>query len=209
MRGSFTTGSHTRMANVVSPFQDPGERTRAGVFGMACFLISLAMIFIASILAVVVVRLQDPDAWADGGLGLPGALLASTGLLVVSSGTMAVAGRAAARGDDDRLARWMTATLALAIGFLVLQGVAWFELLERGARIDSNLWAWTIYVLTGLHAAHVLGGLVPMIVTTRRARRRAYTIEDHRGVVYVAMYWHFLDGAWIALYATLAWATWW
>ena len=48
-----------------------------------------------------------------------------------------------------------------------------------------------------------------MIVTTRRARRREYTVEDHRGVVYVAMYWHFLDGAWIALYATLAWATSW
>jgi heme/copper-type cytochrome/quinol oxidase subunit 3 len=42
-----------------------------------------------------------------------------------------------------------------------------------------------------------------MLIVTARALRGAYGPEDHRGIVYCAMYWHFLDGAWIVLYATL------
>ena len=76
-----------------------------------------------------------------------------------------------------------------------------------GVGIQSNLWAWTFYVLTALHALHVLGGILPMAVVTRNALQHRYTPENHRGVTYVGMYWHFLDVAWLGLYATLWWAT--
>ena len=196
------------MANIVSPFDDPKERATAGVFGMACFIISLAMVFLATILAVVVVRLQDPGPWPPGGkVGLPPFLLASTVVLLVSSVTMIAADRAARVGDAPSLSRWMTVTFVLAVGFLVTQGIAWWELIDLGIGIDSNLWAWTFYVLTALHALHVLGGIVPMALVTRHARRHGYSVENHRGVTYGGMYWHFLDVAWVGLYATLWWAT--
>ena len=196
------------MANIVSPFEDPGERAKAGVFGMVCFIISLVMVFMATILAVVVVRLQSPGPWPPGGkVGLPPILLASTIVLIFSSGTMFAAARSARVGDARRLARWMVVTFVLAILFLVAQGVAWWQLLERGVGLDSNLWAWTFYVLTALHALHVLGGIIPMAVVTEHACRHGYTVENHRGVTYVGMYWHFLDVAWIGLYATLWWVT--
>ena len=196
------------MANMVSPFEDPVERANAGVFGMACFIISLVMVFAATILAVVVVRLQDPGPWPPGGeVGLPPVLLASTVVLVISSGTMIAASRAARVGDGPGLARWMIATFTLAIVFLAAQGIAWWELLDLGIGLDTDLWAWTFYVLTALHALHVLGGIIPMAVVTQRARRREYSVENHRGVTYVGMYWHFLDVAWLGLYATLWWAT--
>ena len=118
----------TVMANIVSPFDDPKERATAGIFGMACFIISLVMVFGATILAVVVVRLQDPGAWPPGGnVGLPPMLLASTVVLLISSGTMYGANRAAREGDARPLARWMTITFGLAILFLVTQGMAWWE----------------------------------------------------------------------------------
>jgi cytochrome c oxidase subunit 3 len=97
----------------------------------------------------------------------------------------------------------MLATLALAIAFLVAQGFAWRELLQQQLTVSDSLYGWTFYVLTGLHALHVLGGLPPMVITTVRAARAAYTPEDHRGIAYCAMYWHFLDGVWLVLYATL------
>jgi len=196
------------MANIVSPFEDPKERATAGVIGMACFIISLVMVFGATILAVVAVRLQNPGPWPPGGdVGLPPVLLASTVVLIFSSGTMIAATRAAEVGDARSLARWMTAPFVLAILFLVAQGIAWGELIDLGVGIDSNLWAWTFYVLTALHALHVLGGIVPMGVVTQHALRHRYSVENHRGVTYVGMYWHFLDVAWLGLYATLWWAT--
>ena len=97
----------------------------------------------------------------------------------------------------------MVATLSLALVFLVVQALAWREMYSQNLAISDNLYGWTFYVLTGLHAAHVLGGLPPMVVTTVRASRGAYTPENHRGIAYCAMYWHFLDAVWVLLYATL------
>lgn len=196
------------MAEIVSPFEDPRERHRAGVFGMLAFIVSLAMLFAATILGVVVVRLGDDGTWPPADLpGLPGLLAWGTVVLVVSSGTMWLADAAARRGDAPRLARWMIATFLLGLVFLVLQALAWWDLIAASVAITDHLYAWTIYVLTALHALHVLGGLGPMAVVVRRACRHGYTVDDHRGVTFIGLYWHFLDLAWLGLYATLLWAT--
>jgi heme/copper-type cytochrome/quinol oxidase subunit 3 len=198
------------MAHIVTPFDDPAERARAGVFGMLAFIASLAMIFAATILGVVVVRLEDDGTWPPVGLpGLPSVLAWSTIVLLVSSGTMWMATRAARVGDARRLARWMTATFALAIVFLALQGWAWWRLVEASVDLTDHLYAWTVYVLTALHALHVLGGIGPMAVVTWNAIGHRYSVENHRGVTYVGLYWHFLDLAWLGLYGTLFWATHW
>jgi len=198
------------MAHIVTPFDDPAERARAGVFGMLAFIASLAMIFASTILGVVVIRLEDDGVWPPVGLpGLPALLAWSTVVLLASSGTMWLADRAARRADAPWLARWMTATFGLALVFLGLQAVAWWQLIDASVGIADHLYAWTIYVLTALHALHVLGGIGPMAIVLRNARRGRYTRENHRGVTYVGLYWHFLDLAWLGLYATLIWATHW
>jgi cytochrome c oxidase subunit 3 len=195
------------MANLVSPFEDPSARLSAGRFGMLIFIASLAMIFAASILAVMVVRFDDDGVWPPAGMpALPVTLLWSTIVLLASSATQVLASRAANRGDVRGLRRWMIITLALAIAFLAMQGWAWSDLVDRGLDFSQHLYAWTFYFLTGLHAIHVIGGVIPMCFVTARAVRLGYTREDHRGVAYVAMYWHFLDVAWIILYLTLLWA---
>lgn len=195
------------MANLVSPFEDPSARLSAGRFGMLIFIASLAMIFAASILAVMVVRFDDDGVWPPAGMpALPVTLLWSTIVLLASSATQVLASRAANRGDVRGLRRWMIITLALAIAFLGMQGWAWSDLVDRGLDFSQHLYAWTFYFLTGLHAIHVIGGVIPMCFVTARAVRLGYTREDHRGVAYVAMYWHFLDVAWIILYLTLLWA---
>ena len=57
------------------------------------------------------------------------------------------------------------------------------------------------------HALHVLGGLGPLVLTTRNAFKGRYlgSAYDRRGLIYCSMYWHFLDVAWVLLYCLLLW----
>ena len=186
-----------------TPFDDPKARFQAGLFGMWLFLIVLGVLFVSMILGYLVVRIDNGDSFVPSGAPKPPAmLLFSTAALLVSSVTMQRALAAGRRGDPAQ-GGMMLATLALALVFLVVQALAWREMYAQNLAISDNLYGWTFYVLTGLHAAHVVGGLPPLAVTTIRASRGAYTAEDHRGIAYCAMYWHFLDAVWIVLYATL------
>ena len=192
------------MANIVSPFEDPERRLAAGRFGMLIFIASLAMIFAGAILGVLVVRLEDEGTWPPPGMPqLPWSLLASTVILVASSATFLRSTRALRRDDRPVFVRWLTVTLVLALVFLVVQAYAWWDLLGRGMDFSRHLYAWTFYFLTGLHAVHVLGGVIPLWIVTRRVLRGDLSAPVRRGVAYTAMYWHFLDAAWVVLYLTL------
>lgn len=192
------------MANIVSPFEDPERRLAAGRFGMLIFIASLAMIFAAAILGFLVVRLEDDGSWPPPGMpALPGSLLLSTLILIASSVTFLGATNGLRRGDERGLVRWLTTTLVLALAFLAVQTFAWWDLVGRGMDFSRHLYAWTFYFLTGLHAVHVLGGVIPLWIVTRRVRGGDRSASVRRGVVYTAMYWHFLDVAWVVLYLTL------
>ena len=196
------------MAPIDSPFEDESLRYSAGRFGMVLFLVSLAMVFIAAILGYVVIRLEYEGSWPPIGMpGLSNLLIASTIVIVVSSGTMATASHAARNGNAGALKMWIVPTLLLGVAFLVVQTIAWIEMAKAHLDISEHLYAWSFYVLTGLHAAHVLGGVIPLAVVTRRSFKGGYTRINHRGVSYVEMYWHFLGVAWLALYATLLWGS--
>ncbi|MCP3858488.1 MAG: heme-copper oxidase subunit III [Phycisphaeraceae bacterium] len=192
------------MANIVSPFEDPERRLAAGRFGMLIFIASLAMIFAAAILGFLVVRLEDDGSWPPPGMpALPWSLLFSTLILVASSVTFLRATGDLRRDDERGLVRWLTGTLVLALAFLAVQTFAWWDLIGRGMDFSRHLYAWTFYFLTGLHAVHVLGGVIPLWIVTRRVRRGDRSPSVRRGISYTAMYWHFLDVAWVVLYLTL------
>ncbi|MBL9150248.1 MAG: heme-copper oxidase subunit III [Phycisphaerae bacterium] len=176
---------------------------------MWLFILTLAIIFIATILAFVIVRVgpmndghwPPPDAPP-----LPKALLFSTLILIISDATMHVA-RVAARRGERSTAAWMGVTLACAFAFVATQMLAWSEAARANMIVTEDLYAWTFYVLTALHAAHVIGGIIPMAVVTARAAGGRYGPGRDDGVAYCAMYWHFLDIVWLALYATLWWGS--
>jgi cytochrome c oxidase subunit 3 len=67
----------------------------------------------------------------------------------------------------------------------------------------SNLYAFTFFILTGLHAAHVVGGVGLLAVVLARSLRGRYGSGRYDGVTYAAMYWHFLDAIWLLLFAVL------
>lgn len=194
-----------------SPIKNASTRLEAGRLGIWLFLLSLGMLFGATIFAYIVVRLQlvSENDWRPADApGLPWLLLLSTAILLLGSVTLAMANRAAARGANGaRVGGWMIATCMLLVAFLLMQSVAWIDLAGRNLVFGASLYAWMFYILTGLHAIHVLAGLPPAFITTRNAFKGRYTqdVTSRAGLVYCGMYWHFLDGVWIVLYVVLLW----
>ncbi len=174
-----------------------------GRMGMLVLLGSLTMLFGAGITGYLVIRARA-EVWPPPEVpALPGGLWLSTVLILLSSATLywAVDG---IRHDDRRALRLgLIATAGLGLAFLVSQSVSWFALVAAEGRPQASLYAFTFFVLTVLHALHVVGGLVPLGVLTARAWRGAYTREVHAGVEYTAMYWHYLDAVWLGLFAVL------
>lgn len=178
----------------------------AGQLGLWILLASLGVLFAATIVGFLVIRYRT-EGWAQGLPGLPDGLFISTGLIVGTSATLWLAVRAARVSDRPRLVQTLWASLGLALAFLVAQAINWLEMVRADMPPDTaNLYAFTFYLLTGTHAAHVLGGFVPLAVTLRNASRGRYHANDHEGLRLTAQYWHFLDVVWLILLGIM-WGT--
>jgi len=190
----------------VDPFDSASVRQSAWRFGMWIFVVVVAMLFGAAILGYVVVRLDDQvgRAWRPvGAPGLPKLLLLST-LFVAFVSLAHVFALRAARADRSReCGRAMVLATVGAFAFLVVQGAAWWQLVVENLRVDQSLYAYTFFLLTGLHALHVIGGMPSMWLTMHRARRGRYGPGRATGIELSALYWHTLAVVWLVLYATL------
>jgi cytochrome c oxidase subunit 3 len=172
---------------------------------MVIFLVSLGVLFAGSLVAYVVVRWRAAG-WPPADLPpLPRVLVLSTALILAGSGTVQWALVSARSGRLLRLRIALTATLALGIAFLASQTAGWVQLVGARATVRSDLYSWMFYFLTGLHALHVIGGLVPLTVVTVNAYYNRYSALYHTAVRFCTMYWHFLGVVWITLYGMLAW----
>jgi heme/copper-type cytochrome/quinol oxidase subunit 3 len=175
-----------------------GARPAVGVGlpGMWTFLATDAMGFAGLFIAYAVLRVRAPS-WPDPRARLPLAPAAlMTVALMASSLTIARAARAESTGARRR---WLGATLALGLAFLG-GAVAEYAHLAAGTThmgFASDLFASTFYALTGYHALHVLVGLIAMAVVAARAAARPAAIEV------VALYWHFVDLAWMPIFTFL------
>jgi len=189
------------------PSRDNGRAApaplRTGLLGMRLLILALSMLFAASIFGYLVIR-SRATVWPPPGVPrLPSSLWISTLIIVISSVTMQAAVRAARADRKSALRAGMVFTTLLGAAFLVSQTVNWFALVAANLTAKTNLYGFTFYMLTGLHAAHVIGGLIPLAVVTARAFRGHYSAAAYSGVAYCAVYWHFLDAVWVILFAVL------
>ncbi len=184
----------------------------AGTAAMALLIVSLSILFIASMVAYVIVRMQIQlrlraagytDTWPPPGMpAIPRTLWISTLVIVISSVTIQMALNAIRRDKQNALRRNLLATFALGLLFLALQTFNWWEFysaLHPGMQI-AGAYLGMFYTLTGLHAAHVLGGLIPLGFVTARAFKEKYSRNYYPGIRYSTVYWHFLDAIWLALF---------
>lgn len=174
-----------------------------GKFGFGIFLISLGVFFAASIAGYLVIRLRANEWPPAGSPALPSGLWVSTIVILLTSFSIQWAVNSIRANKKDTLLHALYATAGFACLFLVLQTLNWAALVQRELLMKDNLYAFTFYLLTGLHALHVVGGIIPLLITIHKARQELYTSYHYNGVYYCGMYWHFLDGVWIVLYLTL------
>jgi cytochrome c oxidase subunit 3 len=170
---------------------------------MGLVLASLTM-GLGAVLVFYLVMRGQAETWPPPGTPeLPVALWLSTAILLASSGTMHLAVRSVRRGRRAASGRLLSATLLLAIAFIVSQVVNWGFAVAAEMPPGLNMFSVSFYLLTGLHGLHVLGGLVPLTIVTVKALRGLYSPQHHDGVRFFAWYWHFVDVAWLIMFGTL------
>ncbi len=176
---------------------------KTGLLGIKLLVLALSMLFAASIFGYLVIRTRAA-VWPPPGVPrLPNTLWISTVIILISSFTMQAAVRAARTDRKTALLTGMLLTTLLGGAFLVSQTLNWFALVAVNLTARTNLYGFTFYMLTGLHAAHVVGGLIPLSVVTARASAGRYSAKAHAGVAYCALYWHFLAAVWVVLFGIL------
>jgi heme/copper-type cytochrome/quinol oxidase subunit 3 len=173
----------------------------AGKLGMRLLLLSLAILFVATMTGYLFVRSRQ-EVWPPPGTpGMPAGFWLSTLLILVCSGAVESAFRAARAGKQAALKRGLVLTFVFGAAFLICQAVNWKGLIAAHFTAKVNLYGFLFYFLTGLHAAHVVGGLIPLWIVNQRARAGRYTAAAFAGVEYSRMYWHFLGAIWIVMFA--------
>ena len=189
---------------------------RAGVFGMALFLVSLTILFAAAMLGYLIVAQRAQGSHPQmPPIHLPWLLWFSTVVILLSSVTVHLALHHVQRGHQKAFVRWLTVTFVLAIAFVLVQVPSLILMLVEHARglpkyptVDDPSFAFLglIVALIVIHALHVLGGVIPLGVIHHHARRQDYDHQAHNPILYIAMYWHFLDVIWLIMF-TLLWLT--
>jgi cytochrome c oxidase subunit III len=169
---------------------------------------TLSMLFGASVVGYLITRAQN-DVWKTATMpGLPLGLLASTALLAGLSVAMHVALRAVRKNRFEALQRSLTLALLLGFAFVIGQAENWRSMYSATLATDARtLYGFTFYMLTGLHALHVIGGFVPLFVVLSKAKRREYSSSNHEGVKLCAQYWDYLGVIWLILLNVLYFAT--
>ena len=172
--------------------------------GMWVAMASILMLFTA-LTSAYIVRAASSDDWQP--LTMPRILLFSTALIAISSVTLETARRRLKDALISVHRRWLVLTVALGIGFLVSQLLAWRQLVRQGIYVSSNPHSSFFYLLTATHGVHLLGGLVALVylsLRTRAAEENQLAVVKAQGAAdAVTLYWHFMDVLWLYLFVLL------
>lgn len=206
----------------------PAIRLRRGRLGMAIALAPVIMLFVAFTSAYVVrqgLPTLDPKTntmvhdWLR--IALPtNLLLFNTFVLLASSVTVELARRRLAREvaldridlipgvslGRSRKFPWLGLTVTLGFGFLAGQWMVWRYLSDRGVYVATAPSSSFIYLLTGAHAVHLLGGVMALLAAVVGSLLRRPLQSQHILVDVTAWYWHFMALLWIYILALLEFA---
>jgi cytochrome c oxidase subunit 3 len=174
----------------------PGNRLTINRLGLWLFIVSDAFFFSALISSRYFVKgLHTPDE-VNQALGL-----ALTAVLLVSSLTAYRCEVAAGHGDLASYRRYTFLTILLGVLFLAGVGYEWHEAYAHFP--PSTGYGTALFTLTGVHATHVLSGVVLLALVYRRGSRGEYGPGNYWPAEAAVKYWHFVDVAWVFIYPTL------
>ena len=178
---------------------DYASRGRAGIIGFILAETSLFGVFVVAYLFYIGKSSTGPSPGEV--LELP---ILGTVCLLSSSITVALGARALAAGRVARAGSWLFVTVVLGLAFLAGTAQEWRHLIvERGLTIGTNLFGTTFYPLVGLHASHVILGLIMLSLCVVLACSGALKAIHAERVEIVSWYWHFVDGVWVVVFTVV------
>jgi cytochrome c oxidase subunit III len=167
------------------------------MFLMWLFIVSIVMIF-ASMTSAYLVRKAEGN-WLE--FDVPSLFWLNSAIILASTLTMQFAWFAARKDNLNALKISMILTVLLGIGFLVGQWYSWVALVQARVFFVGNPAGSFMYVLTGLHAFHLISGLVFLVLMTIQAFRLNVHAKNMLWISICTTYWHFLTALWLYLFA--------
>ena len=165
-------------------------------------MVSMAMIF-AGLTSAYVVR-QGKGDWLK--FELPQLFYISTAVIIISSVTMNWVLSSAKNNNYKNVKLASLITLILGFAFVICQFKAWGTLVDQKvffAGKYSNAAGSYLYILTGLHLLHLVGGILALLLVWVKSLKNKYNSENLLGIKLCAIFWHFLDVLWIYLFLFL------
>jgi cytochrome c oxidase subunit III len=167
------------------------------VLGMILFVASEAMFFAAFFGAFFTIKANEP-VWPPPGIHLEVDIATIlTVILIASSVCVQIAVRATRTGAMRRATIWLGITVGLGVAFLALQA---YDYSQLGFGLKDGVFGTLFYVMTGIHMAHVIGGVVFLALVFSQLVRGRINREHHDPLAAGAIYWDFVDVVWICLF---------
>ncbi|MBG8555397.1 cytochrome c oxidase subunit 3 [Hymenobacter guriensis] len=182
--------------------KEPGTGLHPARLVLWLMIISIFMIFAAYTSAYIVRR--EEGNWLE--FELPASMLINTVLILLSSATVQWAYFAARKDELNQVKLGLGLTLLLGAAFLVGQWQVWAELVRNKIHfggVDANPSGSFLYVLMGVHAFHLVTGLIFLLKVLRKSFNYQVHSRQMLSIGNVTIYWHFLGGLWLYLYLFL------
>lgn len=168
-------------------------------FAMWLFIGSVAMLFAAFTSAYIVRQAEGNWLYFD----LPNLFYITSVIIAASSITLQWAYIEAKKDNFNKVKVLVGITSLLGLAFLAGQVMAWRELVDQSVYLVGNPSGSFIYILTGLHGAHLIGGIVFLLIVLNSAFRFKIHSKNLAQMEMCLTYWHFLGGLWLYLFVFL------
>ncbi len=163
------------------------------------FIITIVMLFASQTSAYLVRRAEGN--WTE--FEMPQIFYWSTLVLFLSSVMVFLSVRAARSDEFRKLRAFISGAFVLGTAFLIMQYIGWQQLQETGIYLKGNPSGSFLYILTGLHAFHLISGLVVLVFALAASFKMNIHSKKMIQLEVCSTYWHFLDILWIYLFVFL------
>jgi cytochrome c oxidase subunit 3/cytochrome o ubiquinol oxidase subunit 3 len=173
-----------------------------GTVGMACLIVAESAIFLIFVVAYIFYigkSLSGPTPAQV--LELP---IFGTICLLSSSITVHYAVSALRKENLRNCSLWLAGTVLLGTIFLITTAQEWYHLIRyEGLTLQTNLFGTTYYSLVGLHATHVVVGLIMLSIALVLSLRGRVKEEHSEKLEVLSIYWHFVDAVWVVVFTVV------
>jgi cytochrome c oxidase subunit 3 len=202
------------IAPLQEQFTSQAQQRTTALLGMWVFLASEVLFFGGLMVAYAVYRSWYSAGFAAGSHHLDFILgTLNTGILIVSSFCIAVAISAAREKERVMSVIFLAVTALLGIAFVCIKGYEWHTAIHDGfwpARAESpgqpaglHLFFTLYFVMTGIHALHLIIGIVAVSIFAVKLGRQKIFAPNQNQITVLGLYWHFVDIVWVFLYPML------